>query len=307
MHQTRQRKLSFYQEFNEAPVQPYKKWLYTIILFVGSLLAIIIIILNNHFADQYSDGIVFERFSNCSNYQCNENSKKLAIIIPIDEKTIYHFQNLTKYILNYTKESIDSKNTDLFIFPIGKSKLTVISYLSSETSELKNIFNDVEFREINNQIPTFDDLLLDIFNNSKTLLSKYCFFMYMSPKTIIYSDSWLDQIFNSTIRSNYQNFWIKTGIDMSLSPFTPYENIRLSKFGIYAAHSNCLSSLFEYAKEEHPTWELSKTLTNFVRSADYAALGKILQSKVQVVPYYIAYKADSTIETFPSTIFVEIY
>jgi hypothetical protein len=67
---------------------------------------------------------------------------------------------------------------------------------------------------------------------------------------------------------------------MAFRPFGDYEDIQVSLYPIYAAHSTCLKELLDLTEKIHPTWPAARSITQIMRNPADVRLAHMLGTRI---------------------------
>lgn len=284
MQQHRRRASSFYtavQNINTSTSQ--EKWTYTILLFIFSILALIVMLFSSSISQSMTDRISDERFGSCEPYVCH--SGKIATVVPFDYDNLAKVEEFTKQIISNTDHTMHAM--DLIFIPYEPSrKPDYPDQLNKYIFPLEHIFEKVFVSQSFEDTRKDNDILKCLFqNDTASWMKDYCFIYFTSLDTKFVKSNWPDAIATHSIHAKDTNYWVKSPLDMSVKPFSYYENVEISLYGIYAANSECLKDLFGLADEVYPSWKVSKAFNMFMRDPGQIILSHCIVPRIRISPF----------------------
>lgn len=289
------RKSSFYYVSDSTEPLTPRKWLCTVILFIISLMALMIMVFSSSFTLESSNSMIDKRFGACPQYKCTEKANKLGIVVPFMSFKEKELINMLNRMESNTK-TLYSNYVDLVIVPIGGD----VEDLQDSINKIPNLekhFSKVNVHKPFEGVSDANSLLQVIIEDADKIFPQYCYVSLLSPHTHFIKDTWIDSMILRTINASNTDFWIKGPIDVSVQPFTRFESLEISLYSLYAIHCNCLKELFRYADESEPAWKLTKFLTYFLRTEANLRLSQWMAPHYQPSPYSANFK--STLITIP--------
>ncbi|OHS97182.1 hypothetical protein TRFO_36634 [Tritrichomonas foetus] len=298
----RRRKSSFYYTIAESyKVVSVKKWTYTIGLFLFSFFALLVMLFSSTMNQYLSNELVDQKFGGCKVHKCLANTSKLAIILPFKKEDTPKLIDFLIGMSKVTKKPIQSEKVNFYLVHINKDRRERKETESQNTEsnsffkqvpeqvihDLHQIFDEVNFIPSFPDVYSDDDLIKYLLENRPSFLNHICFFHLISFDFIFLKNDWIDKFLNISLFSIDQSFWVKGGIDFGFYPFSVHEDIEISMYSIYAAHSDCLRELFTYADEIYPAWRISRALTAFLRSSSHMALSHLLSPRIIPATYAV--------------------
>jgi hypothetical protein len=255
-----------------------------VVFYVISLIAFFITVFSASLTMNFSDHMYDRRFGNCPIYSCPATTPKVAVVIAFlssEVSTLIAFLSSIEVQTSTPRAGPALFELLLVLIdepsPDRRTTATVRSYVNG--SNLSRFFGSVRVVPPFANVPGANELLRHFVFHAN-LFESHCFFQYLSPRTRILRSDWLDGVAAFSINASSKNFWVKGGTDMAFRPFGCYEDVQISLYSIYAAHSACLKELVDLAEENHPTWPVARSITQMMRNPADVRLAHMLGTRI---------------------------
>lgn len=281
----RERRASFYYE-----VQPFRGTInrdmlfYAGILFGSSVFVILLMLFSAVIYDSVADNVTEQRFSRCQRQNCR-GDEPVAVVIPFHDDQLDAVARLIQDMMKETTPSNYSKSLDIIFLRVNPADefTSQVSRLNGILDQIGTVFGKAVITKLDGHYSSDSEVLNNLFSSdAPEFVKQYCFIYFSSIDMHILKANWPQFIVEHSSMAADKHFWIKSPLDMSLHPFSYYEQIEISLYSIYAVQSNCLQELFLLAEEVYPSVSISKAFNNFLRDPSQLILSHRIASKLQI-------------------------